>query len=196
MKNKHPFRLHHPLRSYTGKVESNYRKYKIHLIKDFKGRCGYTDCSDRWFGGANNFHIDHFLPWKKYQNHPRNLKTDYSNLVYSCSYVNILKSNDISDYLDPCDNDLNAHFYRDLSGTIFPNPNSPKAVYMHQKLKLGLSRYQIIWVLDRLYQAQSELKQLIDTLSSNDPRRAILLESYFQLSSQFHEYFNYLQCNL
>lgn len=196
MQNKHPFRLKHPSRTYTGVVQSNYRNYKTHLIKDFNGRCGYTDCSDRWFGGSKNFHIDHFLPWKQHENHPTNLKLDYSNLVYSCSYVNILKSDDTNTYLDPCNNDLNSHFYRDQHGTIFPNPNSPTAVYMHKKLKMGLSRYQIIWVLDRLCEVKTELKYLIDRLPLNHPRRLKLLEGYFEISSKFDQYFEYLQSEL
>lgn len=86
------FRDKQPIRTCVKKY-ANYKSYKPYLAKDFFNRCGYTDCSDFWFGGMNNFHIDHFKPWKKYPQNPL-LKTDYQNLVYCCSYVNILKSDD------------------------------------------------------------------------------------------------------
>jgi hypothetical protein len=75
-----PFRDFAPARTYTVK-HSYYPDYKVPLSKDFNHRCGYTDCSDSWFGGKDNFHIDHFIPWKKHLDIP-GLKTDYSNLVY------------------------------------------------------------------------------------------------------------------
>ena len=150
------FRDHSPKRTCT-KSYTNYRSYKEYLATDFSNRCGYTNCPDFWFGGKDNFHIDHFLPWKKYPAFP-NLKTDYSNLVYSCSYVNISKSDDEGNYLDPCNEDYNKHFTRDKYGAILPNPKSNKAVYMHQKLKLYLGRYKTIWMLDKL---ESQMQELI-----------------------------------
>lgn len=59
------FRDKQPIRTCVKKY-ANYKSYKPYLAKDFFNRCGYTDCSDFWFGGMNNFHIDHFKPWKKY----------------------------------------------------------------------------------------------------------------------------------
>ncbi len=128
------------------KSYKNYRRFKKYLSNDFKNKCGYTDCSDFWFGGPTTFHIDHFKPFSKNPS----LQTDYSNLVYCCSYVNILKSNDEGDYIDPCNVDFNDHFERDTNGNILPKSTSKEAIYMHKHLKLGLKRYAIIWKLDEL----------------------------------------------
>ena len=150
------FRSKQPKRICT-KVYTNYRSYKPYIAEDFNHRCGYTDCSDFWFGGINTFHIDHFKPLK---NHPK-LKNTYSNLVYCCSYVNILKSDDEGTYLDPCDIDYNAHFERDSNGNIIPINTSVEAKYMHSRLKLYLKRYQIIWKLDQLLLRMRELQNAI-----------------------------------
>jgi len=153
------FRVQAPKRTCV-KSYTIYGSYKPYLAKDFYNRCGYTNCPDFWFGGTGNFHIDHFIPWKKHPAQP-NLKTDYSNLVYCCSYVNILKSDDETAYLDPCNEDYNNHFSRDQHGNILANKKSVKAVYMHNKLKLYLKRYQIIWMLEKLFSRMEELKEAI-----------------------------------
>jgi hypothetical protein len=184
------FREKTPGRTYTG-TYSSYRSYKTHLAKDFSNRCGYTDCLDVWFGGANNFHIDHFIPWKKYPGKP-NLKTDYSNLVYCCSYVNILKSDDEGDYLDPCNVDFNAHFSRDQHGNIIPSPKSVGALKMYKKLKLHLRRYQIIWMLDNLYNKMGKLKVAIEKVSPGKKKDEMLILQG-ELANMFVEYFDYLK---
>ena len=57
----HPFRIKMPVRTFKG-YYSDYHRYKNKLAEDFSHKCGYTDCSDHWFGGARTFQIDHFLP--------------------------------------------------------------------------------------------------------------------------------------
>lgn len=157
---KLPFRKKEeiPERLYKGREYADYRKYKSFLREDFKMKCGYTGCIDHWFGGTVSFQIDHFLPQSI---HPH-LKTKYSNLIYSCSYVNRAKSNDDGNYLDPCNTDYNIHFYRNQKGEILPVQSSAKAVYMHKKLKLYLSRYSIIWTLEQLENRMYELQVLIE----------------------------------
>lgn len=154
------FRNHIPIRKYS-KNYSTYTSYKKYLAEDFNYRCGYTDCPDFWFGGKANFHIDHFIPWKNHLDQP-SLKTDYSNLVYCCSYVNILKSNDETNYLDPCQVDYNEHFFRNISGQIKPNTESVAANYMYSKLKMYMSRYQIIWMLDNLFDKLESLSNAME----------------------------------
>lgn len=189
--NRIPFRKETPKRSCEDKF-SSYRKYKGALIKDFNRRCGYTDCPDRWFGGENTFHIDHFKPRKKYPD----LETEYSNLVYACSYINILKSDDDSThYLDPCEEDYNYHFYRDKSGKICPNPSSEKAKYMHTKLKLGLMRYQAIWLLEEIFTTLENVNCAIDNLSGENHLTRDLNLIQTRLLKEFIRYFNYLTNN-
>jgi len=184
------FRIDAPTRTYTG-TYATYRSYKPHLASDFKNRCGYTDCIDSWFGGSGNFHIDHFIPWKNYPAQP-NLKTDYSNLVYCCSYVNILKSNDEGDYLDPCTVDFNQHFSRDSHGNIIPSPTSAGALKMYKKLKLHLKRYQIIWMLDNLYNKMSRLKSAIESTPAGDKKNTMLILQG-ELANLLLGYFEYLK---
>ncbi|MDR2650705.1 MAG: HNH endonuclease [Prevotellaceae bacterium] len=180
-----PFRETIPQRTYT-KTHSNYRDYKPYLAKDFNYRCGYTDCSDFWFGGKNNFHIDHFVPWKKHITDKPHLKTDYSNLVYCCSYVNILKSDDEGIYIDPCNEDYNQHFQRDDDGAIIPLTTNAK--YMYNKLKLYLERYRIIWLLDQLDNKMDKLQTIIE-MSDNNEAKVV----YLQLSFAFNDYRKYLK---
>ena len=182
------FRSTSPRRTCT-KTYASYKSYKPFLATDFNNRCGYTDCQDRWLGGKNTFHIDHFKPHSRFPS----LKNEYSNLVYSCSYVNILKLNDNPDnYLDPCEEDLNQHFYRDRSGTIFPNIDSPKALYMHKKLKLGLARYQLIWLVENLFSSIEKLQTIVSTLPKDSVKACELKDLHYELTKGFTEYYNYL----
>lgn len=177
-----------PVRS-CKEVYNDYRKYKPYLKEDFASSCGYSGCSDFWFGGSTSFHIDHFMPKSKYSE----LKSDYSNLVYACSYVNILKSDDDgSYYLDPCNEDLNAHFYRDENGVIYPFEHSRKAQYTYKRLKLYLSRYSIIWKLDKLRNLNKKLFEIKKTLSNQtdlNELNALIAD----LSEEFSNYLDYLQ---
>ncbi|NOQ27008.1 MAG: hypothetical protein GQ564_16730 [Bacteroidales bacterium] len=165
------FRNSSPKRTYSGKELSDYRRYKESLAKDFNSRCGYTDCSDFWFGGKNNFQIDHFIPKSK----SPELETKYSNLVYSCSHVNRAKSDDVGKYLDPCDMDYNEHFYRDDLGNIYPKEHSESAKNMYIKLKLYLKRYSIIWMLDQLEQRMYRLQEIIE-LTKDIEAKELLVE--------------------
>lgn len=183
------FRALVPVRSCNTSY-SSYRQYKVHLAADFNNRCGYTNCHDMWFGGLSTFHIDHFKPHKKFPH----LKTSYENLVYSCSYVNILKSDDDPvNYLDPCSVDYNLHFYRDRYGTIFPVESSPPAVYMHKKLKLGLARYRVIWMLEKLDALIGQLESLENSLPQEDESSIAFYKLHYELSKEFRAYLHYLK---
>ena len=179
------FREIHPKRTYDGKRLTNYRDYKSFLSSDFNRRCGYTDTPDYWFGGSNNFHIDHFIPPTPQTQH---LETEYANLVYSCSYVNIAKSDDSGLFLDPCETDLNDHFFRNEFGEIMYFPHSEHAQYMFIKLKLYLRRYGILWTLDKIY-----LKMIIlsdEIKATKNPKLKSELESLLaELFRHFRHYF-------
>lgn len=183
----YPFRIAQPQRTCNVKY-SNYRQYKSFLASDFNNRCGYTDCNDFWFGGKNNFHIDHFIPWKGKSN-AEQLKCDYQNLVYCCSYVNIVKSNDEGSYLDPCNVDLNDHFYRDKLGCIFPRKTSLSAIYMYDKLRLYLKRYQIIWMLDQLEDRMNKLYALEESVELSEDCRDLIVD----LNREYIKYKKYLR---
>lgn len=181
------FRNKTPIRTFN-KTYKRYSSYKKYLAKDFNYRCGYTDCPDFWFGGRNTFHIDHFRPFSK---NPA-LETDYSNLVYCCSYVNILKSDDEGDYIDPCNVDFNDHFERDDDGLIVPKVGSKEANYMFNKLQLGLRRYSLIWKLDEMYVKMIKLQNQI-----NNPKNATIKNGlkilHSDLAEEFTTYLEYLK---
>lgn len=181
------FRRNSPKRTCT-KAFTSYRSYKPYLAKDFNYRCGYTDCSDFWFGGKNTFHIDHFKPFSKNPD----LATDYNNLVYCCSYINILKSNDEGYYLDPCNIDFNDYFERDTDGSIIPKNNSKEAKYMYSKLQLNLSRYKFIWKLDEIWVKLLKLQEQI-----NDPKHLKIKNDlriiHSELAEEFTVYLEYLK---
>ncbi len=181
------FRIKRPERTCT-KTYASYRSFKPYLAEDFNKRCGYTDCPDFWFGGKNTFHIDHFKPFSK---NPH-LETDYSNLVYCCSYVNILKSDDEGDYLDPCDIDFNEHFERDTDGSIIPKENSKEANYMFSKLQLNLSRYSFIWKLEGIYERLLKLKEQIHNPKNAEIKKD-LREIHSELAEEFTDYLIYLK---
>jgi HNH endonuclease, putative len=175
----HLFRTIAPKRTCTKKY-SDYHKYKDALSEDFNHKCGYTDCSERWFGGKRTFQIDHLKPKSK---HP-GLIHEYSNLVYCCAYVNRAKWHDDSpNYLDPCNVDFNTHFERDDNGFIMPKTLQGK--YMVEHLQLDLYRYAIIWNLDRL-------SEKIDKLNEITNRSGKLKRILFQLYEEYYKYTKYL----
>lgn len=178
----HVFRVESPKRTCTKKY-TDYHKYKDDLAKDFNHKCGYTDTEDFYYGGQRCFQIDHFKPVSKH----KELETEYSNLVYCCSYVNRLKwDDDNSNYLDPCDVDFNEHFERDDNGYIVAK--TVQAKYMHKKMCLGLSRYAIIWNLMRIKRHLESLKKYIDKDSA-------IKELLSALYIEYDKYENYLRNN-
>ena len=181
------FRTKRPERTCT-KTYASYSSFKPFLSEDFNKRCGYTDCPDFWFGGKNTFHIDHFKPFSK---NPA-LATEYSNLVYCCSYVNILKSDDEGEYLDPCDVDYNDHFEREIDGSIIPKTDSKVANYMFLKLQLNLERYRFIWKLEGIYERLLKLQEQIHN-PKNEHIKADLRVIHSELAEEFTDYLKYLK---
>lgn len=181
------FRVFSPERTYTGKELKDYKRYKDFLEKDFKERCGYTCCQQEWFGGKRNFQIDHFKPKSIYPE----LETKYSNLIYSCSYVNRAKSDDIGEYLDPVSEDYNLHFYRDNLGNIYPNDASESAKYMYKQLKFYLKRYSIIWMLEQLEIKMEKLRMLIEKTDNSEAK-----ELFVAITFKYMDYKKYLKATL
>lgn len=178
----HPFRTYTPKRT-CKKSRADYHAYKPYLENDFCKKCGYTGCSQIWFGGRRTFQIDHLKPKSKYPH----LINDYSNLVYCCSYVNRAKSDDDSpNYLDPCDVDYNMHFERNDMGYIIPK--SDQARYMVEHMDLDLFRYAIIWNLDRL-------KERIKILEKIDNPSQEVKDLMLEIYKEFIQYLDYLEVN-
>ena len=98
---------------------------------------------------------------------------------------------DIGIYIDPCDVDYNAHFYRDELGNIYPVENSDSAKYMYRKLKLYLKRYSIIWMLEQLEIKKEKLRALIEATKDKEA-----IELYVAIDFKYMDYKKHLKAIL
>jgi uncharacterized protein (TIGR02646 family) len=156
-----------PSRSAGVEQQAKYQSYKPLLRADFSERCGYCDAPDSFFGGLAGYHIDHFAPKSLFPARA----TDYFNLVYSCPYCNIAKSNKwigvdssvpndgSSGFVDPCLPAFDDHFTRGRDGKILPTTQLGN--YMLKHLKLYLMRHQLIWAVATLEQSKEAAKKLL-----------------------------------
>jgi len=128
-------------------------------------------------GGKRGYHIDHFAPKSKFSE----LEKIYTNLVYSCPFCNISKSdywpsdnafvgvvND-EGFVDPCDTQYDQHICRNDNGRI--TAISPLGKYIHKKLKLHLLRHELIW-------KHGQIKQLIIELKNISAPSELIVEFY------------------
>jgi len=164
--------------------KNNYGQYKDDLSSDFYRSCGYCDSPDFVWGGKSGFQIDHFAPKSKFPE----LANDYKNLVYSCPICNRGKSNywpskesSVSvkgnkGFVHPCTDEYEEHLGRDSNGEIISKTELGK--YIHQTMKFGLSRHQIIWLREELNLLIIEVKAYIDKSSKLKERYIELLEGY------------------
>lgn len=203
------FRSKHPTRTYTGTPKAKYSDYHNELREDFNHRCGYTDCSDKWW--QDGFHIDHFAPKKpRIKDAAKKtkfalLEHEYSNLVYACPQINRAKKNDwpsddpsITEkdgkgYIDPC-NDFNLYFERTDTGGIVPKDN-PSAIYMWNKLKLYLLRYELYWRMEQLAIKKERLSVLSRTVNLPAEIAPEVLSAMNDLEAEYNKYEKYLDIN-
>ncbi|SMN01283.1 hypothetical protein SPONL_1904 [uncultured Candidatus Thioglobus sp.] len=146
------------------KSYSNYGSFRPCLRGDFNQRCGYCDDPDIHYGQKISYHIDHFRPKNKFPN----LKTDYSNLVYSCPYCNNAKSDkwkEVNGFIDPCDNEYDSHLERNGKGKI--RYKTDRGRYIFESLKLHLIRHELIWSLAILERQKQQLNK-ISTKNENE----------------------------
>ncbi|PZF72616.1 HNH endonuclease [Taibaiella soli] len=181
-------------------IRANYRDYKRPwLVNDFSQKCGYCGDHDMWAGGWRGMQIDHFAPKKKFPD----LKSTYSNLVYSCFYCNNNKSDDwVTNSPDPSISEDNSRGYihprlelyneifeRDVSGKIIALTDVAK--YMHKQLCLGLARHRMIFVLEELYNLWRELNQIVLSEEIDEDKRMQFEENKSNISKKFMEYFSH-----
>lgn len=197
-----PLRNTAPIRSEIDKTYVRYRSYKKFLIKDFNHCCAYCDDHDMWSGGPRSFHVDHFAPAKPFAD----LLTVYDNLMYSCAFCNIAKSNkwpskdnsakNISDdrkegFLHPINDDYNKEFYRNDDGSI--SPVSDLAGFMITELKLDLLRHPIIWNLTRLVTLIDRYEQIFQDNKLSRQEENKLMKNHYMLLRVFYIYHNKLR---
>ena len=185
-----------PRRSYSGEQWTTNKSNKKQLIRDFEHRCAYCDDYDRYAGGSNTYHVEHFAPKEKFPE----LKFTYDNLLYACPYCNISKSNKWPSedshvnvvghegFVDPCTDEYYEHLIRSEDGSI--GYITPLGEYMYYELKLYLQRHQLIYNLDKVHNKLKEVRQEIDKRESMHKPAEDLKNMYKELCVVFYEYFD------
>lgn len=185
-----------PQRSYTGIMWQTNRGNKKRLIVDFDHRCAYCDDLDKYSGGSKMYHVEHFAPKDKF---PK-LEFCYDNLLYSCPYCNISKSNKWpSDdsainvvgnegFVDPCTDEYEKHLRRYQNGEIYYTTELGK--YMFYGMKLYLQRHQLIYNLGRIHTKLKEVKKEIHKREQVHKPTEDLKELYKELCVTFYEYYD------
>lgn len=184
-----------PKRSYSGEQWRSNPANKKRLILDFEHRCAYCDDHDRYIGGSKMYHVEHFAPKEKFPE----LKFTYDNLLYSCPYCNLSKSNKwpsdsslinvVNDkgFIDPCTNEYEKHLGRREDGTIYYK--TPVGQYMFNEMKLYLQRHQLLYNLDRVHLKVKQIKQEIEKRKLAGKPTEELEEVYKELCVVFCEYY-------
>lgn len=176
----------------------NYKnpEVKKQLAKDFYCCCGYCGDSHHYLGGISNYHIDHFAPKSKFEH----LKDVYGNLVYSCPYCNISKSNkwvgssaeewvvDNIGFIDPCAKEYSNHLGRKNDGSIYYKTQIGQ--YIYQELRLYLERHKIIYQLSELNETIKLYDIKIDEENKLGRDISKLKQMKSLLCEAFHYYFN------
>jgi len=186
---------HKPQRTCV-RVEGNYKNYKEDLRNDFYKRCGYCDDLDYYYGGRRIYHIDHFKPHSIARF--TSLKHTYSNLVYSCPFCNIAKSNKWEDYngfIDPCDDEYDEHLKRENDGKI-TYKTSPQGEFIWKNIKLYLRRHELLWMLDKVETQKEKLNELIDSLGKGHPQELEILREFRKIQNNIDEYINLYRSEL
>jgi uncharacterized protein (TIGR02646 family) len=174
-----------------------YHKYRAELREDFNNSCGYCGDSDERCD-KSIFHIDHFAPKSLFPE----LGLAYTNLVYSCRYCNVSKSNHwigvdasvsnngAAGFIDPCSTEYEINLGRSSSGRIYAK--TIVGSYILKRLKLGLLRHELLWQSRRIRQLRGQVDDLIQALEARgegDHSRYIeLLRRYLELSRKIDEY--------
>lgn len=178
-------------------AQTKYINYRIDLINDFNGACGYCDDSDARRDPIG-FHIDHFAPKKRFPD----LETAYTNLVYACRFCNMSKSdhwigNDPNNhhdgtqgFIDPCSTEYDDHIERDELGRIIGKTDLGD--YVVKRLGLNLMRHQMLWNARRALRLRNEIKDLLPYVKAVEmPDKNLyieLLERYVTLNEELEKY--------
>ncbi len=185
-----------PVRTYTGEMWVTNSSNKKRLVIDFDHKCAYCDDFDRYSGGYNSYHVEHFAPKEKF----KSLEFTYDNLLYSCPYCNISKSNKWvgstaeenvigeKGFVDPCTDEYYTHLYRDEKGNI--NYSTEVGKYMYYELKLYLKRHSILYNLEKIRIRKKLLKSKIDEKRLKNEDYDLLENLYKQLCVVFCEYYD------
>jgi uncharacterized protein (TIGR02646 family) len=176
--------------------QTRYPLYRDDIRQDFANACGYCGDDDER-ADRITFHIDHFAPKKLFPQ----LEVTYSNLVYSCRFCNVSKSdhwvgtnsdgpNDGSKgFVDPCAEEFNDHLERDSRGRIIPQTDLGR--YMIKRLKLHLLRHELLWLARKARGMRDQVDRLIADFQARDrplPEYTDLLLRFRELTKLIEDY--------
>lgn len=174
--------------------KNEYSAYKPFLKKDFCGRCGYCNLSDKTI--TTPFEVDHFVPKAEFKNIRMELDTDYRNLIYSCKKCNIAKSNQFSGdihseyptndlFYDPTQVDYNSIFYRNEFGAIASDDEKGKKSIT--KLKLYRPIHILAWLCEELAETAEKLEAALKTEHDEDRKRKFE-EAFNKINNQYRKF--------
>jgi len=185
-----------PVRSYTGEQWKTNSSNKLRLAEDFEHRCAYCDDHHHYSGGYNAYHVEHFAPKERFPH----LEFTYENLLYSCPYCNISKSNkwvgkDENEnivgeqgFVDPCTPEYNMHLQRNSDGSI--GYLTPIGEYIYSELKLYLKRHQLIYNIEKVRVKKNTLHAKILEKERKGENVDELRALYQQICVVFCEYYD------
>jgi len=163
---------------------------------DFNGRCAYCDDRDFYCGGSKTFHVEHFAPKEKFPA----FRFVYENLLYSCSFCNVAKSdtwpsNDpavsvVGDegFVNPCSEDYDKHLARLPNGKIDARTNLGK--YMIRELKLYLYRHELFYKLEQVEEKRKLLESAINEELTLGMDPSAKQEFLYSINNDFFRYYS------
>lgn len=182
-----------PIRSFEGEIAITNKTNKKYLKKDFNNCCGYCGDHNKYSGGDRNFHVEHFAPKSRFPE----LATIYENLIYSCPYCNLSKSDKwlgttasqtiVSGrgFIDPCDDQYEKCLYRKDNGELDYYAHSITGQYIYTELKLFLVRHKYCYQMEKLLILAKEIKENIDSGKLSKKELLIQSEIYKELAVFF-----------
>ena len=187
------FKNHDIVRS-SPKKKKNYREYKPFLKHDFKGRCAYCNLRDEAI--TTPFHIDHFIPQKKFKGIRDDLDSEYTNLIYSCPKCNnakgeyfegnIYEENPTNElFYDPALVDYNTIFYINEVGTIASDDS--KGQNMIKLLKLYRPIHILGWICEEMKLVRVELESAIEK-ETDVEKKQLLIDAKNQINDKYCKY--------
>lgn len=193
-----PIKKNLPVRSYHGERWRTMSINKEHLMIDFSHKCAYCDDHDQYYGGSNNYHVDHFAPKATFDH----LKFNYDNLLYTCPFCNRAKSdkwvgrdehqNIVGNcgFIDPCFPEYNKHLERNDNGEIIAKTDIGD--YMYKELKLYLDRHRICFIIEEIAEKRNQLKVKRDQLLSSGKDASEIIAAINQISYVLCDYYDIL----
>jgi hypothetical protein len=152
-----------------------YRAWKPDLAREANARCVYCCIHESKFGGARNFHVEHYRP----KSLRPDLKDNYGNPFYACAICNCFKSDDWP--ADPVEGDLDGPGYPDPSLTDY-------STFLEVERTTGLVRSHCRtgkYLIERLHLNRAQMTGLRMVLGQLDRLNAVVkLIGQFSLAGQ------------